>query len=549
MTTSPSRQDLETKIKDLEQQIDQCGTELQDISLELAIGISEALAGLKQIAIGNPAVRIPEASSLDLMVRLKHMVNVAARNLSEIVSLSHDFAMGLAEHFDVLNRVSKGDLSARVTGSSQVELLASLRRVTNQMVESVASEIAERKEAQQALQQAQLELESRVEERTWALAKANQQLRREIEERRRAQEELVESEAKYSTLVEHSLTGIYIDQDEKIVYANDTFAHIFGYIREELIGIAAWKLVHPEDRAFTREMRIRRLRGENVPSEYEARGLTKTGKTIWVRRSNTRVEYYGKPAILGNIVDITLQKNAQDELEKTNEDLRNFVHVVSHDLKTPIIAIQGYSARLSRLYRDALGEKGCSYVSQIARSARRMEHLVSDLLALSRVGRVPCQFASVSSAEMVNRVAAALKPRLKEKGIRLVIGTGFPSLNCDSERIERVFENLVVNAIKFSGDSPDPVIEIGYEDRGDLHCFFVKDNGIGIDPRYHHKIFEMFERLHPVDEIEGSGLGLAIVKRIVESHGGTVWVESKEGQGATFYFAVPKAPESLQSGS
>ena len=540
MARHETKEDLQRKIKELEKAVAERDEELEATSLELALGISEVLEGLKEIASGNPEVRITETAGLELMSKLKSMVNVAGRNLAEIVNLSHEFAMGLAEHFDVLNRVSKGDLAARVAGLSDVELLESLKKVTNHMIESVSAEITERKQAQQALQEAHQELEKRVEERTKELAETNKRLRREIEERERTEAELRESETKYSSLVENSQTGIYIDQDEKIVFANETFAQMYKYSKEELKGMESWKLAHPDDREFTNEMRARRLSGEPVPVDYEAKGLTKDGETIWIRRKNTRIEFQGKPAILGNVVDISAQMRVEKELRKRNEELNNFVHVVSHDLKTPIIAIQGFSSRLSQHLKGRLGQKGTVYLAQIETSARRMERLVTDLLALSRLGQVACNFQHVASSEIIRNVISALKPRLKEKGIKLLVGDNFPMIYCDAERMYQVFENLAVNAIKYLGETADPKIEIGFEDTGKTQRFHIRDNGVGIDPAFHRKIFEMFERLKETEGAEGTGLGLAIVEKIVENHGGKVWVKSQQGAGATFYFTLPK---------
>ena len=374
------------------------------------------------------------------------------------------------------------------------------------------------------------ELEQRVKE-----------LEKEAVERKLPQEALRESEKKYSTLVEDSLTGIYIDQDEKIVFANTKFAEIYGYPRDDLIGMESWRLVHPEDRDLTNEIRTRRLKGEDAPAEYEARGLTKDGETICIKRRNTCIEYKGRPAILGNIVDITEQKRAEEEIQKVNEELKNFVHVVSHDLKTPIISVQGFSSRLLKDYQEKLGEKGGGYLEQIKASARRMEVLVSDLLTLSRIGRVVSTFKNVPSLQIVRNVTSGLQDRLKENRIEFVVADNLPTINCDGERIYQVFENLLVNAIKFMRGTKNPEIELGYEDRGDFHQFCLRDNGIGIDPKYHREIFEMFHRLKEIEDGEGTGLGLAIVDRIVNNHGGKVWVESKKGKGATFYFTLPKA--------
>ena len=363
---------------------------------------------------------------------------------------------------------------------------------------------------------------------------------RDITERRQAEEELRHGEEKYSALVENSLTGIYIDQDEKIVFANSRFAEIYRYTKEELIGIEAWKLVHPGDRDLTNEIRAMRLKGGEAPSEYEARGLTRLGETIWIRRRNTLIEYDGRPAILGNIVDITEQKGTEEKLRNINQELEKFVDIVSHDLKVPIISIQGFSSRLLKNYQDKLEDKGRRYVDQIRTSADRMEALVSDLLALSRIGRVVSDFADIASLKIVKKMVSSLKHSLKENGIELIVGKNFPTIYCDKQRIYQVFENLLVNAIKFVRGTKNPRIEIGYEDKGEFHQFFIKDNGIGIDPKYHQKIFESFRRLKEIKDHQGTGLGLAIVDRIVENHGGKVWVESQKAKGAIFYFTIPK---------
>jgi signal transduction histidine kinase len=136
---------------------------------------------------------------------------------------------------------------------------------------------------------------------------------------------------------------------------------------------------------------------------------------------------------------------------------------------------------------------------------------------------------------------------LKKNGVELVVDEGLPTISCDKERLHQVFQNLIVNAIKFTRASETPRIEVGYEHKENLHQFFVRDNGIGIDPQDHQKIFEKFERLEEQEDEEGTGLGLAIVERIVKSHGGKIWVESEKGKGATFYFTLPKNPQEASS--
>jgi len=362
----------------------------------------------------------------------------------------------------------------------------------------------------------------------------------DITDRKLAEEALRESEAKYGTLAENSLTGIYIDQDNTIVFANNQFAEIYRYSREEAVGIDSWRLVHPDDRELTNAIRAKRLSGKDAPSEYEARGVTKYGETIWVKRRNRLIEYRGRPAILGNIIDVTEQKRMEEELRKTNTELKAFVDIVSHDLKVPIIAIQGFSARLLKSCQGRLGERGERYVEQIKTTTHRMEALVSDLLELSKIGRIVPTFEDISSLEIVRNVASDLEDRLQEKGIGLILADDLPRIWCDRERIYQVFENLLVNAIKFMGDNDSPIIEVGYQGKGAFDQFYVRDNGIGIDPKHHRRIFEMFHRLKQLDDEGGTGLGLAIVERIVKNHGGKVWVESEKGQGATFHFTLPK---------
>jgi len=145
----------------------------------------------------------------------------------------------------------------------------------------------------------------------------------------------------------------------------------------------------------------------------------------------------------------------------------------------------------------------------------------------------------MSARSIVDRVIPDLEGRLEEKNIRLLVAPHLPELQCDGERLCQVFENLLVNALKYMGKEGGAEIEIGYEDKGESHRFFVRDNGIGIDPQYHQKIFEKYQRIAGTT-VEGTGLGLAIVERIITSHGGRVWVESAKGRGATFYFTVPK---------
>ncbi|MFH1951150.1 MAG: ATP-binding protein [Pseudomonadota bacterium] len=237
--------------------------------------------------------------------------------------------------------------------------------------------------------------------------------------------------------------------------------------------------------------------------------------------------------------DIAERRRSEEELRKKSEEIENFVYVVSHDLKAPLISLQGFSSLLLKDLPEKLGEKSRGYLKRIKANAGRIEFLISDLLALSRLGRPVSPFKDTPSHRLIQRVLSSLKPRLEESGIEVFIEDNLPTIRCDEESIYQVFENLVANAIRFMGDTQEPKIEIGYEEREGFHRFHVRDNGIGIDSRYHRKIFEILHRLKEVDDDEGTGIGLVIVERIITDHGGEVWVESEKGKGATFYFTLP----------
>ena len=231
------------------------------------------------------------------------------------------------------------------------------------------------------------------------------------------------------------------------------------------------------------------------------------------------------------------------KLKKANEELENFVFTVSHDLKSPIVSISGFASILVSDYRDKLDEEAFHYLERIRGNAKLMENLIHDLLNLSRIGRVTNPVEKVQMGQIVEAAVEDLQLQLREKNVRVDVAVDFPEVTCDRERMLQVFTNLISNAVKYMGDQPNPRIEIGFKDAGEAFQFFVKDNGIGINPKYHEQIFKLFHTLNEVKEAESTGVGLTIVKRIVENHKGKVWVESQSGQGATFYFTLPKQSE------
>jgi signal transduction histidine kinase len=224
------------------------------------------------------------------------------------------------------------------------------------------------------------------------------------------------------------------------------------------------------------------------------------------------------------------------ELEAANRELREFAYVASHDLKTPLRAISRLAQWLVTDYAEAFDEQGKQMVNMLVSRVKRMDSLIEGLLQHSRVGRIVGEKESIDLNVLVREVVELLAP---PEQIQIRVEVTLPVIIDDKFRITQVFQNLIGNAVKFM-DKSQGVITIRCEEAGTDWQFSVADNGPGIDPKYHDKVFQIFQTLKPRDEVESSGIGLSIVKKIVELYGGKVWIESTVGQGSTFYFTVPK---------
>ncbi len=229
------------------------------------------------------------------------------------------------------------------------------------------------------------------------------------------------------------------------------------------------------------------------------------------------------------------------ELEKANKELDSFVYTASHDLKAPLRGISSFAAFLEEDYSKNLDSQGQDYLNEIKKGANRLNNLIDDLLTLSRISRIKNPYENVPIRALIEEVAERISFDIKEKKVDLIVADNIPVIICDKIKMAEVFLNLINNAIKFSSrqGETNPRIEIGYYKEGQSHCFFVKDNGIGIEKEYHEKIFGLFKKLHKESEYAGTGAGLSIVKQIIEDHGGKIWVKSDLGRGAEFYFTIP----------
>jgi signal transduction histidine kinase len=226
------------------------------------------------------------------------------------------------------------------------------------------------------------------------------------------------------------------------------------------------------------------------------------------------------------------------ELERRNAELERFTYTVSHDLRSPLVTVRGFVDLLEKDVAAGAHERTASDLARIRGATSTMEALLRELLELSRVGRVMNPAETVSLDELARQATALLHERLRAANVRVDIQPGLGVAHGDRTRLLEVFQNLIENAVKFRSGQGEPVVEVGSRFSPDGPVITVRDNGVGIDPRYHDRVFALFERLDP--RVEGTGVGLALVKRIVEVHGGRVWVESEgAGQGSTFCFSLP----------
>jgi len=238
-------------------------------------------------------------------------------------------------------------------------------------------------------------------------------------------------------------------------------------------------------------------------------------------------------------------------LEESNKELDNFVYTVSHDLRAPLRGIDGLVKFIEEDYADKLDSQGKDYLKKIRTGANRMKQLIDDLLALSRISRIKNPYEEADMNELVQSVIGRIEFDIEKHNVELRVASDLPVVRCDKIKIQEVFLNLINNAVKFSSKNKvvPPRVEVGYNDTPEAHEFYVRDNGIGIDKKYHKEVFGIFKRLHTQEEYEGTGAGLSIVKRIIDDHKGSIWIDSEPGKGAAFYFTIPKKlPEKKKLG-
>jgi PAS domain S-box-containing protein len=333
---------------------------------------------------------------------------------------------------------------------------------------------------------------------------------------------------------------VMVDGSGTIILVNREIERLFGYSRDELLGKPIEMLVprtmrgeHPAHRAEFYAHPLSRSMG----SGRDLFGLRRDGSEVPVEIGLNPIKTDDGLRVLASVVDISARKRAELELRRSNEELERFAYVASHDLQEPLRTVSSYVQLIERRYQNKLDADGKDFINFAVEGAKRMQRLIEDLLAFSRVGTRGGVIAETASRDVFDAAIENLGAAIAEAGAVVERGD-LPVVFADPTQLQGLFTNLIGNALKFRGESA-PRVYVGAEPDGINWRFRVQDNGIGIDPQYFDRIFVIFQRLHGREDFPGTGIGLAICKKIVERHGGKIWVESGPRQGATFFFTLP----------
>jgi PAS domain S-box-containing protein len=367
----------------------------------------------------------------------------------------------------------------------------------------------------------------------------------DITEREQAEKAFRESQELLNNIVNSSSSLIYVtDKDGRFVLTNKAMEMLFGRSREELIGQTR-ESVLPKDIADEHRANDLKVLTGKTPISIEERNIEPDGPHYYLTVKTPLLDLNGEVyAVAGISTDITERKRAEetiqritDDLLRSNAELEQFAYVASHDLQEPLRMVSSYVQLLARRYQGKLDSDADEFIAFAVDGAKRMQNLINDLLAYSRVGTRGIELKPVSTESLLAEAMSNLQPTIEDCRARITHDP-LPIVHGDPVQLVLVFQNLLGNAIKFHGSEP-PYVHISARQEDLEWVFSVRDNGIGIDPKFEERIFVIFQRLHDRESYPGTGIGLSICKRIVHRHGGRIWVESELGKGSTFYFTLP----------
>jgi PAS domain S-box-containing protein len=388
--------------------------------------------------------------------------------------------------------------------------------------------------------------------------------------RHRAESARRRSEQHHRFLFDCSPIGLALcSLDGTLARVNTAYASILGRTTEDTLRLSYWDIT-PERYAEQEREQLRQLRETGRYGPYEKEYIHRNGHLVPVRLNGLLIDLEGEAFIWSSAEDITERRVAEAALRESderlrrlnvdleqrvtertaqlaakNEELKSFTYTVSHDLKAPLRGISGYAQELERRHKATLGERAQFCVSQIIMASKNLDHLIEDLLAYSRLDAESPTPVLVQLPDLVRAVLDERRHTLVEYGVEVTVHVPALALRAWDRGLRQALTNLIDNAVKYSRRSSPPRVTITAESLPNVVRLAVADNGIGFDPRYHDRIFGLFNRLVPQDEFEGTGAGLAIVKKVVDKQGGRVWATSAVGQGATFFVELP-APDTTE---
>ncbi|MDW5564168.1 MAG: PAS domain S-box protein [Methanomassiliicoccus sp.] len=420
-----------------------------------------------------------------------------------------------------IDRPARGDLSFKAADGTMVPehlSVSYLPTAGEPMHCIVLADLSEHIRAEEALRKAYGELDEKVQERT---------------------RELSESEQRFRVLIQSSSQAVWeTDASGKVIADSPSWRTYTGQTLEEWMGYGWVDAAHPDDRGYAeRHWREALSAGSDMNAEFRLRGPDGGWRWTNVRAAPIRDEEGRIVKWVGMNLDITARKRGEEELRRSNEELQQFAYVASHDLQEPLRMVTMYLALLSKRYSRELSPQAQEYMGSAVEGSLRMKELIGDLLQYSRLDAQPMELKEVDMNDLTAQVLETLRATIEEAGAEVMVGP-LPVVRADEQQIAQILQNLVSNAIKFLSDR-EPRVEVSSITFDNEYVFSVKDNGIGIDPKYQDKLFKMFSRLHTREEYPGTGIGLAISKKIVERHGGRIWFESEPGKGTTFFFTIP----------
>jgi len=362
-------------------------------------------------------------------------------------------------------------------------------------------------------------------------------------ERKRAEQALLEAREYAENIVETVREPVLVlGADLRVMSANRSFYQTFKVTPEETEGrfiydLGNWQWDIPRLRELLEKILPEKTTSDDFEVEHD---FSTIGRRVMLLNARRLEREEGKAkAILIAIEDITARKRAEEallELTRSNVELEEFAYVASHDLQEPLRMVSSYVQLLARRYRGKLDADADEFIQYTVDGVTSMQNLINALLAYSRVSTRGQDFGPTDCQAVFDRAVAHLQGAIEESGAVVTHGP-LPTVIADATQLEQLFQNLIGNAIKFRSDK-QPEVNVGAERKDYEWLFLVQDNGIGINPDYHQRIFGIFERLHGT-EYPGTGIGLAICKKIVVRHGGRIWVDSQPGKGSIFHFTIP----------